>query len=243
MKIPHFPNGTALVTDGDYKGRISHFDDNEDDMAICYFGSILMHANNADIPFKFLRPVTTDDLMKRKEEIYRLINAFVKDPVDMDMHLDLLYEFSYIKDILILRAESSQHIVDSDKGKRVFISYSSQDTLTAKWIYVDLVHKGHKPWLDKWSIKVGQSIPTEIGKGLDECDVVILLLSTHSVKSGWVEREWQAKYWDEVESGRVFILPVLLEDCKIPKLLKMKKYTDFREDYSEGIWELAKALL
>jgi len=82
--------------------------------------------------------------------------------------------------------------------------------------------------------KAGDSIPTQIGIGIDDCDFVLLLLSEKSTSSNWVEREWQAKYWREVQENKVMVIPVLVEDCKIPTLLQTKKYADFRSDYTEG---------
>jgi hypothetical protein len=68
------------------------------------------------------------------------------------------------------------------------------------------------------------------------------VLSKHAVASHWVEREWQAKYSDELSDGQTRVLPVLLEDCDVPKLLAMKKYADFRNDFSAGIDDLLAAL-
>jgi hypothetical protein len=66
-------------------------------------------------------------------------------------------------------------------------------------------------------------------------DFVVVVLSEHAVHSRWVEREWHAKYWSEVEAGHIQVLPVLLRDCEIPELLKTKKYADFRENYNDGL--------
>jgi hypothetical protein len=41
----------------------------------------------------------------------------------------------------------------------------------------------------------------------------------------------------ELEEKRVVVLPLLLEDCDIPVLLKEKKYADFRKDFDAGLRE------
>ncbi|WP_404821965.1 toll/interleukin-1 receptor domain-containing protein [Oerskovia merdavium] len=69
-----------------------------------------------------------------------------------------------------------------------------------------------------------------------------MLMSKASMESGWVEAEWMARYWDEVSDRKVRIIPVLLEDCGIPTLLRGKKYADFRSDYSLGIEEVFRAV-
>ena len=57
-----------------------------------------------------------------------------------------------------------------------------------------------------------------------------------------VEREWQTKYWDEVQKQAIQVLPVLLQDCEIPALLKTKRYADFRKDYNNGLQEILIAI-
>jgi len=109
-------------------------------------------------------------------------------------------------------------------------------------VSVDLANLGYRPWLDEWEISAGQSIPSRISEGLDACDVVIVVLSPDAVESGWVEREWQAKYWDEVRQKEILVIPVLHRPCPIPTLLKAKKYADFTDDFAAGIRELAEAL-
>jgi hypothetical protein len=69
-----------------------------------------------------------------------------------------------------------------------------------------------------------------------------VILSEAAVQSKWVEREWQAKYWEEIGKRRARVIPVLKEKCKIPMLLRPKKYADFTVDYSRGLTELLEAL-
>src|SRR5882672_3864723 len=95
---------------------------------------------------------------------------------------------------------------------RLFISHSSLNKEIAGNLARDLRLLGHTVWLDEWNIKVGQCIPTEIEKGLENAQFLILLLSKHAVRSKWVDREWKTAYWDEVRSNSITVLPVLLEE-------------------------------
>lgn len=136
----------------------------------------------------------------------------------------------------------SARLKKTRKGARVFISHSSVDKQFAIWLAVDLRSAGYRVWFDEWDIKVGESIPHGIGVGLDECDFVAVVLSSQAVQSRWVENEWLANFWDEMEQGRARVLPILLEDCTIPTLLKTKKYADFRSDHEKGLEDLLHAL-
>ncbi len=124
----------------------------------------------------------------------------------------------------------------------IFISHSSKDKAFVRRVAVDLRRLGHSVWLDEWQIGLGDSIVSKLQHGIEVADFLILVLSAHSVASSWVEHEWQAKYWDEVKERRIRILPVLLNDCKIPYLLRGKKYADFRGDdkYVTGFAELSQ---
>lgn len=125
---------------------------------------------------------------------------------------------------------------------RLFISYSSRDRGFVRQLAGDLKGMGHDVWLDEWSILVGECIMTAVEQGVAKAEYVVVVLSSHAVDSGWVEREWKAKYWDEVETGQVRVLPALLENCQIPELLKTKKYADFRDSYAAALDSLAEAI-
>ncbi|MFI5388040.1 MAG: toll/interleukin-1 receptor domain-containing protein, partial [Fimbriimonadales bacterium] len=124
---------------------------------------------------------------------------------------------------------------------RIFISHSSTDKAIARQLANDLRDLGHEPWLDEYAIRVGESIPDKIEKGLQDAEFVVVLLTPDAVRSGWVDREWKAKYWDEVSAGRVMVLPALVRDSEIPLLLRPKKYADLR-NYATGLVQLMGAI-
>ena len=91
----------------------------------------------------------------------------------------------------------------------VFLSHSSRDLEAARRLAQDLRAEGHHVWLDEWEIHVGDCIHSKIEEGIQKADFLVLLLSSHAVASKWVEREWKAAHWNEVESNAVALLPVL----------------------------------
>lgn len=68
------------------------------------------------------------------------------------------------------------------------------------------------------------------------------MLSKHTQVSAWVERELQVKYCEEIDQRRTIILPVVIEDCIIPPLLRPKRFADFRVGYDSGLAQLAMTL-
>lgn len=216
------------------------------DVAVVYFGDFFLAKGYYLIPHEFLRPVTTDDLMKRRGELHNLCGRFarIKDPeLDLEPAEEDAYlrELHYVDSILVDRMIQARYS-NAEKAMKIFISHSSKDKPFARWIGTDLKAAGHSPWLDEWAIKVGESIPAKISEGIKDADFVIVILSSHAVNSNWVEREWQNKYWDEVSKGKIQVLPVLYKDCEIPELLKTKRYADFRNSYNDGLEDILAAI-
>lgn len=106
----------------------------------------------------------------------------------------------------------------------------------------DLMAHGIDIWLDEWEIDVGEVITEKIQDGLSQCTHVGVCLTNHSVKSGWVAREWQAKIFQEITFHRIMVLPILLEDCEVPLFLSDKMRADFRYKYEDGFSQLVRAL-
>jgi NDP-sugar pyrophosphorylase family protein len=125
---------------------------------------------------------------------------------------------------------------------RVFVSYSSVDKKQVKRLVKDLRAAGVDTWFDEREIRTGEPVTAKVQAGLTQSDYLAVWLTKNAVASGWVEREWQSRYSDEIKQGRTIILPLLAETCEMPALLKDKRYADFRKDYSAGLKDLLRTL-
>ncbi|KAF6585925.1 toll/interleukin-1 receptor domain-containing protein [Paenibacillus sp. EKM211P] len=189
-----------------------------------------LYANEYEIPINDLKEVTTEELLRRQGEIEQILFDLKYSKVkikDEKTKADLLTEFIFIESLFSDRYFKMRLLLNNN-GKKVFISHSSKDKTFARLIATDLAEAGHNPWLDEWRIKVGESIPRSISIALKESEYVLVILSKNSIESKWVQEEWCSKYWDEIEAGMVKVIPILIEKCQIPELLKTKKYADFR---------------
>ena len=233
--------GLVKISGGKYKGRVGLYDDDTLDgkCGVIYFGDPILNQSSYEIKNNSFLSATTDDLFARKNELFHIINA---DKVLKESNaFKLLSEYYFIDHQLQERLVEAK-IYPKIESKKIFLSHSSKDKQFVRWLNIDLRNRGHNTWMDEWEIKVGDSIPKKISHGIEECDFVIVVLTKEAVKSNWVENEWQTKYWDEVNEGKVKVLPVLLEECKIPTFLKIKKYADFTRGYSEGFDDLLLSL-
>jgi TIR domain len=244
----HLDFGPVVIEHWFGHDQIGNYDDDSEDeegaeCAVVYPGELPFALSSGCylIPHEYLRPVTTADLWQRREAIdvqigTKLLPIAKKDRPSFERRYELLLEFAYVTGVLMDRMYLARFDAKNNRRSSLFISHSSKDKQAAKWLAVDLANVGYRPWLDEWSIKAGESIPTQIGLGIEKCSHVLLLLSKNSVRSNWVEREWQAKYWNEVQANKIMVIPILLEACKIPVLLQTKKYVDYRGDANDA-WE------
>ncbi|WFF93925.1 toll/interleukin-1 receptor domain-containing protein [Bacillus paralicheniformis] len=244
--------GPVYINQGKYKGIIGTYDDDEigqdgKEYAIVYIGKDLLSGDAIWVPKAYLSEVTTSQIISRQKEIIGNIYEFhMLSPKNRSKSLymnqvNLLNEFILLETILnetFIKAR----FLNSNSGKKIFISHSSMDKEFAKILSTDLSNAGHIPWLDEWNITVGESIPRSISKALRNSDFVLVILSDNANRSQWVQAEWENKYWDEISEGMVKVLPVLYKECQIPDLLKTKKYADFSRDYSKGLESLLFAL-
>lgn len=117
----------------------------------------------------------------------------------------------------------------------VFISYNHADREFAGWLAEQLLSHRVAVWYDEWEMRVGDSLRRKVQDGIDTSAYLIIVLSPDSVNSEWVSQELDGALVKELESKRVFVLPVLHKDCAIPLFLKSKLYADFRNDSEEGL--------
>ena len=95
-----------------------------------------------------------------------------------------------------------------------FISYSSQDQAFAERLHADLQAKGVRCWYAPEDLTIGESILSGIDKGIRLHDKLLLVLSTDSVHSRWVEHEVEAALYEELRSDRKakMLFPIRLDN-------------------------------
>jgi hypothetical protein len=124
----------------------------------------------------------------------------------------------------------------------LFLSHSSKDVEAAKRIAEGLRAMSYPVWYSDWAIGPGQSIVEKINEALARNDTLIVLLSESSVQSKWVERELNTALMKQLSGQDVAVLPILIEDCKIPATLQDIKYIDMKSNFQKGFIELLEFL-
>jgi hypothetical protein len=106
----------------------------------------------------------------------------------------------------------------------VFIIYNHKDSEFVEKLSRSLISHNVKVWKDEWQISVGDSFITKIQDGLEGASYICVVFSNNSLQSEWVKREINAGLLKEIEDKKITILPVVIDDCKIPLLLRDKLY-------------------
>jgi hypothetical protein len=86
------------------------------------------------------------------------------------------------------------------------------------------------PWLNEEKLLPGQDWNLEIVKAVEASDAVVVCVSTISVaKEGYIQKElrWILDLALEKLEGAIFIIPVRLDDCGIPRQLKDWQFLDY----------------
>jgi hypothetical protein len=133
------------------------------------------------------------------------------------------------------------------KPATVFISYAREDVDQARKLYRDLKSSGLNPRLDIEDIMPGQSWEISIKEAIRNSEYFIPLFSTNSVaKGGYVQKELkEALAILEKTRKSKFIIPVRLDDCKIPyiELMSISNIDLFpKKNWNEGIKKIVHSI-
>lgn len=112
---------------------------------------------------------------------------------------------------------------------RIFLSYASEDRAFVREVYDRLRSGGLYPWMDKKDLLPGQNWDSEIQKAMQKAHFIVVFFSKHSVrKKGYVQRELKAAIdlLKEVPEDQIFVVPVRIDECEIPRSYRHLHYCD-----------------
>jgi hypothetical protein len=125
----------------------------------------------------------------------------------------------------------------------IFISYSrAHDRKCVRELYETLHSflevRGCKVWLDEEEILGGQLWEEEIGTTIAKSHVVLVCLSKQMLASrGYVHRELQQALvvQQEMPAGRIYVIPVRLDECDVPSPLRKFHWVNWFEDFGKRL--------
>jgi hypothetical protein len=130
--------------------------------------------------------------------------------------------------------------------QRVFIAYVQEDALAARHLYRDLGARGFSPWLDKKKLLPGQNWPRAIEAAIETSDFFIPCFSRNSVsKRGFfhVELRFALECASRLPLDEIFVLPVRLDDCALPRSLQAYIHSvDLFPEWEKGVETITAAM-
>jgi nucleoside 2-deoxyribosyltransferase len=115
---------------------------------------------------------------------------------------------------------------------QIFISYDHSD----QW-FVDLLTQAmqahqYEPLVYNLKNQYNEKVFDRIYRALRNCDHAITVFSKAYAESEWFEQELVALWMIEKREGNPkpnFILPVYLEDCRVPAFIRSRPHADFKD--------------
>jgi len=122
--------------------------------------------------------------------------------------------------------------------KHHFLSYSTIDGLDFALDLHDALEGGYPPiplWMDKHNLQPGQDWDTQIVKAIRECDSLIFIMTTDSLRDNSVCKN----EWTRALKYKRPIVPIRLHvDAEMPFRLGNRQFIDFSTDSSAGLAQL-----
>lgn len=120
---------------------------------------------------------------------------------------------------------------DAPKQLRVFLCHSSHDKAVVNKVYSLLNTEGWiDPWLDSKKLLPGMDWNMEIEKAVETSHIVLVFLTNNSVnKEGYIQRELRLvlDVALNMAEGTIFVIPLRLEDCELPRRLRSWQWLDY----------------
>ena len=155
--------------------------------------------------------------------------------------LDRRARFSNISIVNFFRSISMRTV-----PRRVFISYGNEARESAHFIYETLRQNGFDPWMDDAGLRPGVEWEKQILAEMRQSDFIILCYSNQSgMQPGFRHREISLALdlLDYQPEGRVYLIPVRLDDCELPSGLQHLQYVDvFGPNMQAGMERLVDSL-
>lgn len=127
----------------------------------------------------------------------------------------IMYE-DYSKEVI--NASKFNAFIDRQvkSPKKVFVSYSHEDTLHRKTLQQYLINLQRENLIEIWHdglINPGDDWDLKIIQSMEEADIVIMLISQSYIASSYVYRNEMPKALSKVENKKGVIFPFILENC------------------------------
>ncbi len=130
------------------------------------------------------------------------------------------------------------------------ISYAQEDKLFAEQLYEDLQKNGVRCWFAQEDLRTGDKIRSSVDKAIKRHDKLLVILSKHSMRSPWMEKEVETAFEEEQLRNNLILFPIRLDDAVMKTkqswasdIRRMRVIGDFQEWSQDMLYQRALARL
>lgn len=132
------------------------------------------------------------------------------------------------------------------RAAQVFLGYVREDLAAVEQLYDALEQAGFRSWMDVRNLVAGQNWPRAIERAIENSDYFIACFSRNSV-SKWGGFQAEIRYALDcarrVPLDEIFVVPVRLDDCRIPRSIQRElQYVDLFPDWERGFARLVETM-
>ena len=126
-----------------------------------------------------------------------------------------------------------------------FLSYSHKDSVFVDRLYNRLTRDRIAVWRDIKEMSIGDVIDKAVSEGIQRNWLFIIVLTPKSVKSRWVQREFDEASYEEIE-GQKILLPVVAEGLELshlPPRVRRRYCAVFNDEFEDAYVQLRNSIL
>ncbi|MCM3887360.1 toll/interleukin-1 receptor domain-containing protein [Frankia sp. R82] len=124
----------------------------------------------------------------------------------------------------------------------VFISHRAADIASATRLGRAVNAVGHAVHLDRWEIRIGDTVPMFLNEALTSADFFVLGHSTLGIHAPWVAQEFLPALTRELDARGIELLPTILSGTDAPARIGGRPCTDLTTDWDRGVATVLDAL-
>ena len=132
----------------------------------------------------------------------------------------------------------------NQQAAKLFLSYAREDEAEVRNICKKLADLGLDPWMDQVELYGGQEWEFTVGRAIQDADFFIPFLSKNAVNNlGFFQREieYALDIWNQRPSSDIYMIPVCLDSCEIPRSLNTFQY--IKMDARGGLTKILQSIL
>ena len=119
----------------------------------------------------------------------------------------------------MIDGDSRNATAGEPEGWDFFISYTTADQSWAEWIAWQLEGAGYRVLIQAWAFPRGTSFKIRMKQGVVRARRTVAVLSVAYLSSVYGTSEWQAAHAADPDGFERKLLPVRIEDCRLPGFL------------------------